>query len=215
MVLAAGRSQGQSVEPFELPRLRTSYEGAVQRAVKPLQEAYRNELLKLRDSYTKAGRLNEAVAIAAELDVINAKLGLPPARPVDAAMPVKTVALAGAEVKISANDANGFDLGPVNRGDVIILQYVAGLWKSHGILATANPDDPKEGGGDINRLVIAVAAEKGMPGKVIKIVPPSTMGKPFKFTFPTSRPGAVLRINENSNNPNNPGAVIYKVTMVH
>ncbi len=51
----------------ELDRLRTSYEGAVERAVSPLRETYKQELLKLMDRHTRAGNLDAALAIRREL----------------------------------------------------------------------------------------------------------------------------------------------------
>jgi hypothetical protein len=216
-LIVASSVLAQSIEPPELPRLRGSYEAAVQRALKPLHEAYRNELDKLRDSYTKAGKLDEALAIVAELKVIDLKLGISAAKPGDERAVAKVPAefTGGKEVRIPANDANGFALGPVNRGDVITVQYVKGLWKSHGNLATASPDDPTDEGGDNNRLAIAQPPERGSPGKLIKLVPPSTKEKPFKFAFPTSRPNVVLRINAHSDNAKNPGGVTYRVTITH
>ena len=208
-------AHAQAAEPPELPRLRASYEAAVQRATKPLTESYRNELVKLRDTYTKAGKLPEAVAIASELDGINLKLGLPREMPsIDAGVSKAATAPAGEkEITIPANDPNGVSIGPVNKGDVITLQYASGKWKSHGFIPTANPDDSAEP--DDNRLVIALPTEKGGAGKLVKVVPAGTKDKPFKFMFPTSRPNVVLRINANSENPKNPGSVKYHMMITH
>lgn len=51
----------------DLDRLRTSYEGAVERAVSPLRDTYKQELLKLMDRHTRAGNLDAALAVRREL----------------------------------------------------------------------------------------------------------------------------------------------------
>ncbi len=51
----------------ELDRLRVSYEGAVERAVAPLRETYKQELLKLMDRHTRAGNLDAALEVRREL----------------------------------------------------------------------------------------------------------------------------------------------------
>ena len=52
-----------SQEPEKLSRLRQSYEAAVTKATAPLQKTYLQELLKLKDEYTRAAKLDEALAV--------------------------------------------------------------------------------------------------------------------------------------------------------
>lgn len=57
----------------ELLKLRSSYQNAVDRAVKPLRSTYEKELLKLLEKRTKAGDLNAALEVKKELEVITGK----------------------------------------------------------------------------------------------------------------------------------------------
>ena len=54
-------------EPDKLLKLRTSYEAAVTRATTPLQKTYLQELDKLKTEYTRAAKLEEALAVADEM----------------------------------------------------------------------------------------------------------------------------------------------------
>ncbi|EDY21726.1 hypothetical protein CfE428DRAFT_0971 [Chthoniobacter flavus Ellin428] len=120
-------------------------------------------------------------------------------------------AVTDSEVKVPANTPDGYPLGALRRGDVISLQYVSGLWKAHGHVASDNPDVVQEERGHQNesRLVIARRSTSGHASSVIALVPPLTARTPFKFTVPEDRDDLVLRINKNSENQGNPGAVTY------
>jgi len=50
-------------DPTELTRLNKSYEAAVQKAITPLKQTYAQELKKLKDNYTKAAKLEDAIAV--------------------------------------------------------------------------------------------------------------------------------------------------------
>lgn len=205
-------------EPLELPRLRASYEAALQRVSKPVNDTYLSELTKLRDAYTKAGKLPEALAIATEMNIIKTRLGLPTeqitAKPAEATLSQpQSVAGNERDVTIPANSPDGYALGAVKKGDTITLQYVSGLWKDHGFTATANPDDAKAEEGDDIRLVLALPSDKGQPGKLVKLVPPGTAATPFTFTFPTTRDQVVLRINSNRGGEKSPGKVVYRIQL--
>lgn len=218
MASLMGHVAAQVVEPPEMVRLRTSYEAAVARSVRPLTETYIAELMKVQDSYTKAGKLDEAVAIANEVKVMKQRLGVfeaPQASPSSPAAPPVTAAPAGQALRVTipANDPNGYRIGAVKRGDTITLQYVEGMWKDHGGIATANPDEAKIDGGEENRLVIARGSVNGAPGDLIKLVPAETRKKAFVYVFQTSRDDVVLRINTNSDRKQNPGAVTYTMTL--
>lgn len=54
-------------EPDKLTRLRANFDSAVQRATVPLKKTYMQELEKLKIEYTRAAKLEEAMAVAEEL----------------------------------------------------------------------------------------------------------------------------------------------------
>jgi hypothetical protein len=53
--------------PSDALRLKQTYQQATERAVQPLRERYASDLKRLLDSYTRSGKLAEAVAIKSEL----------------------------------------------------------------------------------------------------------------------------------------------------
>ncbi|MES2598193.1 MAG: hypothetical protein V4662_22860 [Verrucomicrobiota bacterium] len=204
-------ARGQVPDPPEMVRLRGSYEAAMARTTRPLMETYIAELTKVKDSYTKAGKLDEAVRVDSEIKVMKERL---------AALGNPSVSRSGsgslspakvARVTIPANDPNGYQVGAVKRGDTITLEYQEGLWKDHGGIATANPDE--DDAGEENRLVLARGAVDGIPGEQIQIVSAGTRKKPFVYVFQTSRDDVVLRISANSDRKQNPGSVIYSMTL--
>jgi hypothetical protein len=194
----------------ELKRLRDGYDAAVQRTTKPLADTYLAELRKLKASYTKDGRQEEAQQVETEMQMITAKLesmGAPPST--FAVVPAGQTIVMDVKAMIPANSPDGFKVGPVRKGDVISLQYIEGKWKDHGVIASANPDDAKDD--PVNRLVISQPSKSGAPGNVLAAVPPGTAAQPFTYAVQTSRDMVVLRISENSNNPKNPGSVYYQL----
>ncbi|MBL9178197.1 MAG: hypothetical protein JNM65_09045 [Verrucomicrobiaceae bacterium] len=211
-----GDVAAQTADPPELVRLRTAYDAAVARAVKPMTETYIVELTKIQETYTRTAKLDEALKIANEIKVAKERLAVVASAPVgDSSAPLSSTTSTGQGVRVTipANDPNGYRIGAVKRGDTITLQYVEGMWKNHGGIATANPDDPKVDGGDENRLVIARGAVNGAPGELIKLVPAETRKKPFVYVFQTSRDEVVLRISTNSDRKQNPGAVSYSMVL--
>ncbi len=215
--------EAQIAVPPEMEQLRLSYEAARERATRPIDEKYLAELSKLQDSFTKAAKLEQAVAAANEIKRTKERLGLlnaAAAPELAAPVPVATKPPSGVggqdnTVVIPSNDPNGYRIGAVKRGDTITLQYMEGLWKSQGGIATENPDNPKASYGDNDRVVIAEAADsKGKAGTVLRIVPPDTVAKPFTYVFQTTRDDVVLRIHNNSERKQNPGTVTYKVKLV-
>ncbi|MBL9116003.1 MAG: hypothetical protein JNJ83_13435 [Verrucomicrobiaceae bacterium] len=58
--------------PSDAQSLRKAYDEARQRALQPLEQKYRDELEKLLAAHTKAGRLDDAIAIRAELSSLSA-----------------------------------------------------------------------------------------------------------------------------------------------
>ena len=202
-------------QPTDLQRLRDSYE----KAVRPITESYLKELVRLHVCYVQGGRRAEALEIETEIKLVKDKLaateepapGAPSRSTTDPTVPGHGAVLLDARATIPANSADGYHLGAVRQGDVVTLQYVEGLWKALGHLATENPDAPTLEHGDESRLVIAHAPVNGKPGNVIIMVPPGTITKPFTFTIPTTREDIILRIHKNSDNPKNPGSVVYQV----
>lgn len=199
-------------EPPELQTLRNSYQAAVIRATKPLSETYLVELKKLRDQYTKSGRLDEASAAQSEITLITTKLNAMTAAP--------ELAL-GAEIKVLETTAvvpaaspEGFKLPPLRRGDKVVLSYVSGMWKCDGTIASVNPDEEVTERGDRARLVLAEGPKNKIPGAIIKMVPPGTKDKPFTYLVQTTRDDVVLRIHSGSDNPKAPGAVTYAVKVM-
>lgn len=193
--------------PPEMTRLRDSFERAVEQAVKPLSDIYLAELHKLRESYTKAARLEEALIVDAEIKRIRERLGAPELPPIGAVTERSSV-----RATIVPSNPNAHRLGPVKPGDAVTLKYVDGQWKSHGVIASENPDDPEESEDD--RLVIAEAGTETAPGALIQIVPPNTARKKeFTYVFEREHPEVVLRINKNSERKSNPGSVVYSVRL--
>lgn len=199
-------------EPPELQTLRNSYQAAVIRTTKPLSETYLAELKKLRDQYTKNGKLDEASAAQTEITLILSKLNAMASTP--------ELAL-GAEVKvleatavIPAASPEGFKLPPLRRGDKVVLSYVSGMWKCDGNIASVNPDEEVTERGDRARLVLAEGPKNKVPGSIIKMVPPGTKDKPFIYQVQTTREDVVLRIHSGSDNPKSPGAVTYTVKIM-
>jgi hypothetical protein len=65
-----------SKEPADLERLRTSWERARERALKPIDLIYCKELERLKLKYTRLGKLEDALAVQNELQKIK-----PPSEP--------------------------------------------------------------------------------------------------------------------------------------
>ena len=210
IVLAATPVPGFGQQAVELQRVRGNYDSAVQRAVRPIAEAYSKELSRLRETYMRANRLTDAVQVDDELKAVSQKLatmaGAAPSTTGHRSVVLDTRAI------IPANTAEGFKIGSVRQGDVITLQYVEGLWKAHGNIPTENPDGPIKN--DDDRLCIARGPARGKPGDVLAIVPAGTAINPFTFTVPTTRDDVVLRIHKNSDDRKNPGAVTYQVRIL-
>lgn len=109
-------------EAAELQRLRGNYDAAVQRAVRPVAEAYAKELTRLRDTFMRSNRLQDAVQLDAEIKLVTQKLGS-----MAGAAPSTTgnrSVVLEAKATIVANSVEGFKIGAVRQGDVMTLQYV-------------------------------------------------------------------------------------------
>ena len=70
LFLALTAAALRAADTPEFDRLHTSYKAAVEKATKPLTEAYLADLEKLRDVYTRAAKLDAANKVQAEIDSI-------------------------------------------------------------------------------------------------------------------------------------------------
>jgi hypothetical protein len=114
---------------------------------------------------------------------------------------------------IAANSPDGYPLGPVSKGTKITFQYVSGMWKGWGRVATANPDGESPEGGKKSRVAIAQPGTSGTLGDVVTLVPAGTAYTPFVFQAQQDYPALILRINYPSPSKG-PGQVVYNLTIV-
>ncbi len=81
----------------ELARLKTGYQAAVTKAVSPLTATYRKELERLLDSFTRAGKLDQALQVKKEIESLDgaslarAEKEAPPKETVPVTAPVTTI----------------------------------------------------------------------------------------------------------------------------
>lgn len=207
-LLTVGSLHGSDTD--ELDKLRASYKTAVDKALKPLNQTYLDELEKLRGVYTRAGKLDAAVAAQAEIDAIH-QGSAPGEKPAKILENPKGV-LTDSTVTIPANDVNGYKIGPLKKGDMITLIYAGGRWDFNGTDATENPDAETLRKGPQVRLAIANGRYKTQAGPTLAVVAPSTTTKPFTYVLESDQENVVLRINEEGNDyKTNPGSVTYKL----
>ncbi len=154
---------------------------------------------------------DDGTLVDAQADQVSAKVqaglvkpGAPsaPAPPVPGGQAIDAV--------IPADNPNGFTIPNVRNGSTITFQYLGGIWKSWGHIATSNPDDAQTKGGDRCRLAIALPSSGGVLGQVVAIVPPGTAKMAYTFQAKQDYPSLVLRINGNSFK-GNPGKVHYRL----
>jgi formylglycine-generating enzyme required for sulfatase activity len=86
-------------DPTELTRLNKSYEAAVQKAITPLKQTYAQELKKLKDNYTKAAKLEDAIAVDKVLKELSSSVN-------------STLTPATAAETVTVNASAGFALIP-------------------------------------------------------------------------------------------------------
>jgi hypothetical protein len=229
--LAALSLSMRAEDAMEFHRLQGAYNSAIQRAERPITQSYIQELSRLRDSYLSANRAADAQQVENEIKLMTDRIAL-----MDKATPAPIVARPNPEkpappsvvpaasngshnvvidtrVKVPANSPDGYPLGELRKGDVLTLQYLEGLWKAHGVVASDNPDLVREERNhqDESRMAVASASKGGRPGAVIALVPPLTAKTPFVFKVPEDRNDLVLRINKNSERKENPGQVTYQL----
>lgn len=79
-----------AAEPEKLIKLRGSYDAAVQKAVAPLQKTYLQELEKMKLDFTRAGKLEDAIAVSEELKKFSAGTAAPTSENVEKARSAQT-----------------------------------------------------------------------------------------------------------------------------
>ncbi|MEZ0266966.1 MAG: hypothetical protein ACAI43_19730 [Phycisphaerae bacterium] len=126
--------------------------------------------------------------------------------------PAKPAALAEEPVAVSAKSEVGYAVGPLAKGDQLVLQYAGGKWKGWGRLATESPDTTK-----IPKCQAALCDHPaGGAASVVAIVPTDTQATPYTFTADRDYANLVIRINDDDgtfdNNPDN--GVKYRVRVV-
>ncbi|MCP5541223.1 MAG: hypothetical protein H7A53_12155 [Akkermansiaceae bacterium] len=234
----AGDSHAQDRDslPVDAQRVRADYLAQRKNGLTRLNQNYLDSLAALQTKYTEANDLDAALAIKKEMERVAAEIKALQASPVTAEGPetmrpsgtlapstpsgtpsvtATTGTLAGAlkDTVIEPWKEDGVSLGKLKKGDKVILQYVSGKWKSHGELATEDPDAITIGHGDENRLGIFQKQREGSRPRLLILVPPGTKQKPFVYPIPDDYAEIVLRINEDPDGKweQNPGSVVYKV----
>ncbi len=102
LIMSMGASLAQApggTMPDRLMTLRGNFERAVERATAPVLSQYRDELLKLKTEYAKAGRLEEATAVDNE---IKERFPAPPPGSKASSLPGGSPTMAKVKVKNSA-----------------------------------------------------------------------------------------------------------------
>lgn len=76
-----------AAEPEKLTKLRSSYESAIAKATAPIQKTYTTELEKLKLEFTKAGKLEDALAVSEELKSLTSSTQITEVRPIGSPAP--------------------------------------------------------------------------------------------------------------------------------
>lgn len=205
-----------------------------------LAEWYQSRLKTVQDEHTKAGRIEEALLVNAEIkrvaadpcclvktdtgDETKLKKLNETAEPVTEDTPKtaspsiptpSTIASGAKQITIPANREVGYIVGPMKKGSNITLKYVSGKWKSWGTVPTEDPDSETTERGDAARLVIA-SQQTGQQSEILAIVPAQTAQNPFTYTFTEDYANILLRINDcpgQTSFASNPGSVVYSITL--
>jgi hypothetical protein len=193
--LTAGAACAQSptaTEPDDLKRLRESWQRARQQVDVPLDRKYAEALIELMARLVKAGNLDQAVLVDAEIKKVT---------------PEMPAALGDAEAKFVEIDATteGTSLGKLGAGQKIRLNYVEGIWTSYKGWEPSSPDDAKI---LTNRLRIVGVTGKG---KSIAEVPLNT--KRQTFVFRVVEDGEYFLRIRDAVLDSNAGKVKYKVAI--
>lgn len=211
-------AQERNQLPLDAQNARAEYLAQRKAGLLTLNQRYLESLKSIQEGYTRAGHLDQAVAIKAEMDRILAEVaelkGGSPTTPAPAdtsAAPIPEGEVIS--LTIEAKNEEGVPLPQLKKGDQIVLQYQSGAWKSHGVLGTEKPDAERLAHGDANRLAIFSKKSQVAKLRALAMVPPGTAEKPFEFTVPDDFYSIVLRINDDPDGSweGNPGSVVYRV----
>ncbi|MCB1233081.1 MAG: hypothetical protein KDN19_22755 [Verrucomicrobiae bacterium] len=216
------QAQTESTLPPEAFNAKLAHEAERKETLLKLDHDYLKQLAKIQEKYTRENKVNTALAIKREIDQIEREIeelsatpdspesdedGDDPGITVPQGKPVTVV--------IKASDSDGVALENLRKGDQLILQYVAGQWKSHGELASENPDSPVLFHGDENRLAIFSKKSPTSRFRPLALVPPETQQKPFIYILPSDYHRISLRIHLDPDGhwSENPGSVTYRVQL--
>lgn len=219
MPLDFSGAQDRDTLPIDAQNARAEYLGQRKTGLLRLNQVYLDKLKAIQEKYTKEGNLETALAIKAEIDRVTLEsqemLGEAASLPqnTDKAPTLALVANVATEITIEAKNEDGVTLGNLKKGDTITLQYVSGKWKSHGSLASENPDAAVISHGDDNRIGLFSKKVASSRPRLLTLVPAGTITKPFTFVVPDDFAAIVLRINIDPDNEwkSNPGSVVYRV----
>ena len=208
--------------PPEARNAKSEFEANRKAALLELDEGYIDTLSRLLEKYSREGNIDASLAIKREIELIKGEM-----EDLDAPAHREEVEVTEVEegikvpegrpinITIKASDEVGVILEDLHRGDEIILQFDSGRWKSHGQLASENPDSLAISHGKENRL--AIFAKKNVTSRLrpLAIVPPQTQQHPFTFTIPDEFYRITLRIHEDPDGrwTENPGSVVYRVQL--
>jgi hypothetical protein len=198
IVLVAGCALAAE-EPKELEAARAAYRQSVERATQPLKTKYLSDLGRLRETYTRAGKLNEALAVENEVRSLTGQSALPMAA-------VTSEAASKQTITISSREANGTALGPAKKGQRLRVQYVDGEWTTSGG-APVSPDSAPHA-----FAKVAVVGVVGGKEEVIMMLPNGTKQRPFTDDFKKDYDQVYLRVNDHTKDDNT-GDVTYKATI--
>lgn len=180
-------------EPLELADMRQKWTTAKERVVRPLDDSYVKALNDLKARYTKAGDLDSALLVDAEIKKVAATAMGGDANPF------------GDELVVDATKGEGAPIGELSPGQKITLQYVKGEWNAFPGLATESPDSAEV---QVNRIGLYVQTAGG--SKMLAN-PVDTKRKAFVFEV-TEKGNYFIRINDNMLEDNK-GTVNYRVTI--
>jgi len=186
-------------EPKELEAARDAYRESVRRATEPFKTRYDSELGRLRETFTRAGKLSEALAVENEIRSLTGQAAMPMAA-------VTSEAAAKQSLTISSRSDSGTALGPAKKGQRLRVQYVEGEWTSSGG-AAVSPDSAPHA-----FAKLAVVGVSGGKEEVIMMVPNGTKTRPFSEDFKKDYEQVYLRINDHTK-ADNSGDVTYKAAI--
>jgi hypothetical protein len=175
-------------EPSALTDMRKVYEGEQ----KKIDEKYVNWLVREMDKVTgldKTPFRDEIAKITGDKDSF-----------VEEKKPDENW---GKLVTIDSQDAMGYKMGRLKAGEVVKIQYVAGIWRAYGGWKEESPDIAIT---DNHKLSFVLSTNQG---DTIITMPQNTKTKPFEYTIIESG-NYYIRMNDNTADSNS-GVVQYRI----